>query len=94
MVKQVLEALRQQSMLFAGLPETVRVPGHGGHPAVDALPLEEASVDDLDFVLQDLDNKITAARQQALVLKRLRDQARIRGAVDSDTLGAIFGWEG
>lgn len=94
MVNQVLEVLRKQSMLFADLPETVRVPGHGGHPAIDALPLEEASVDDLDRALQDLDNKITAARQEALVLKRLRDQARIRGAVDSDTLGAIFGWEG
>lgn len=93
MVNQVLESLRQQSMLFAGLPETVRVPGHGGHPAIDALPLEEASVDDLDFVLQDLDHKIAAARQETLALQRLRDQARMRGAVDSDTLGAIFGGE-
>lgn len=93
MVNQVLKALRQQSMLFADLPETVRVPSHDDHPAVDALPLEEASVDDLDFVLQDLDHKIAAARQQALALQRLRDQARMRGAVDSDTLGAIFGGE-
>lgn len=93
MVNQVLEALRKKSMLFADLPETVRVPGHGDHPAIDALPLEEASVDDLDFVLQDLDHKIMAARRQAVVLKRLRDQARIRGAVDSDTFGAIFGGE-
>lgn len=93
MVKQVLEALRQQSILFADLPETVRVPGHGDHPAIDALPLEEASIDDLDLALQALDHKITVARQQALVFQRLRDQARIRGAVDSDTLGAIFGGE-
>lgn len=94
MLNQLLESLRQKSMLFADLPETVRVPGHGGHPAIDALPLEEASVDDLDLALQELDNKIMAARQQALALQRLRDQARSRGAVDSDTLGAIFGWEG
>ena len=94
MLNPLLESLRKKSMLFADLPDSVRVPGHGGHPAIDALPLEEASVDDLDLALQDLDNKITAARQQALALKRLRDQARIRGAVDSDTLGAIFGWEG
>ena len=94
MLNQLLESLRQKSMLFADLPDSLRVPGQGGHPAIDALPLEEASVNDLDFALQDLDNKITAARQQALALKRLRDQARIRGAVDSDTLGAIFGWEG
>ncbi len=94
MVNQVLEVLRKQSMLFADLPKTVRVPGHGDHPAIDALPLEEASIDDLDLALQALDHKITAARQQALVFQRLRDQARIRGAVDSDTLGAIFGWEG
>ena len=93
MVNQGLEALRKKSMLFADLPETVRVPGHGGHPAIDALPLEEASVDDLDLVLHELDHKITASHQQALVLQRLRDQARIRGAVDSDTLGAIFGRE-
>ena len=93
MVNQVLEALRKQSMLFADLPDSVRVPGHGDHPAIDALPLEEASIDDLDLALQALDHKITAARQQALVLQRLRDQARIRGAVDSDTLGAIFGRE-
>ncbi|HRF73948.1 MAG TPA: hypothetical protein PL117_14360 [Accumulibacter sp.] len=93
MVNQVLESLRKQSMLFADLPETVRVPGHGGHPAIDALPLEEASVDDLDLALQDLDHKIAAARQQAVALQRLRDQARIRGAVDSDTLVAIFGRE-
>ncbi|WP_291988446.1 hypothetical protein [Candidatus Accumulibacter sp. ACC007] len=92
-MNQVLEVLRKQSMLFADLPETVRVPGHGDHPAIDALPLESASVDDLDLALQELDHKIMAARQQALVLQRLRDQARIRGGVDSDTLGAIFGWE-
>ena len=94
MLNPLLESLRQKSMLFADLPETVRVPGHGDHPAIDALPLEEASIDDLDLALQALDHKITAARQQALVLQRLRDQARIRGGVDSDTLGAIFGWEG
>ncbi len=93
MVNQVLEALRKQSMLFADLPDTVRVPSHGGHPAIDALSLEEASVDDLDLALQDLDDKITDARRQAVALKRLRDQARMRGAVDSDTLGAIFGRE-
>ena len=93
MVNQVLEALRKQSMLFADLPDSVRVPGHGDHPAIDALPLEEASIDDLDLALQALDHKIAAARQQALVLQRLRDQARIRGGVDSDTLGAIFGRE-
>jgi len=91
MVNEVLESLRQKSMLLADLPDSVRVPGHGGHPAIDELPLEEATVDDLDFALQDLDNKIKAARQQALALKRLCDQARIRGAVDSDTLGTIFG---
>ncbi|MBK8084273.1 MAG: hypothetical protein IPK28_10935 [Devosia sp.] len=93
MLNQLHESLRQKSMLLADLPDSVRVPGHGGHPAIDALPLEEASVEDLDFALQDLDHKITAARQQALALKRLRDQARIRGAVDTDTVGAIFGGE-
>ena len=44
MVNQVLEALRKQSMLFADLLDSVRVPGHGDHPAIDALPLEEASI--------------------------------------------------
>ena len=94
MVNQVLEVLRKHSMLFADLPETVRVPGHGNHPAIDALPLEEASVDDLDLALQGLEDDLSEATRQFLVLKRLRDQARMRGAVDSDTLGAIFGWEG
>ena len=93
MLNQFLESLRQKSLLLADLPDSVRVPGHGGHPAIDALSLEEASVDDLDLALQDLDDKITDARRQAVALKRLRDQARMRGAVDSDTLGAIFGRE-
>jgi len=93
MLNQLHESLRQKSMLLADLPDSVCVPGHGGHPAVGALPLEEATVEDLDFALQALDNKITAARQQALALKRLRDHARIRGAVDTDTVGAIFGGE-
>jgi len=93
MLNQLHEALRQKSILLPDLPDSVCVPGHGGHPAVGALPLEEATVEDLDCALQALHNKITAARQQALALKLLRDQARIRGAVDTDTVGAIFGGE-
>ena len=90
----LLESLRKKSMLFADLPETVRVPGHGGHPAVDALPLEEASVDDLAFAIQGLENEISEVIHQASALKRLHDQARIRGAVGTDTVGMIFGQEG
>ena len=93
MLNDVLESLRKKSMLFADLPETVRVPGHGNHPAIDALPLEEASVDDLDLALQGLEDDLSEATRQFSVLKRLRDQARMRGAVDTDTLGAIFGEE-
>jgi len=93
MLNQLHESLHQQSMLLTDLPDSLCVPGHGGHPAIGALPLEEATVEDLDFALQALHNKITAPRQQALALKLLRDQARMRGAVDTDTVGAIFGGE-
>ena len=93
MLNPLLESLRKKSILFAALPETVRIPGHGGKPSIDGLHLAAASVDDLAFAIQGLDQEITGVIRQLSALKCLHDQARIRGALGTDTVGMIFGQE-
>ena len=40
MLKTLIEALRKKFISLSDLPETIRVPGHGGRPTIDGLRLE------------------------------------------------------
>ena len=59
MFKTLIESLRKKSISLSELPDTVRVPGHGGNPTIDGLRLDDASVDDLAFSIQDLESELS-----------------------------------
>jgi hypothetical protein len=93
MLNTFIELLRKKSVWLSDLPATIRVPGHGGKPTIDGLQIEEASVDDIAFAIQGLEYESSAISGQLHALKRLHDLARNRGALGTDTVGAIFGGE-
>lgn len=93
MFKSIIESLRKKSLSLSDLPETIRVPGHGGQPDIDGLRLEDASVDDLAFAIRGIADKTSILISQESALRRLHDLARARGAVGTDTVARIFGGE-
>ena len=93
MLKTFIESLRKKSISLSDLPDTIRVPGHGGRPTIDGLRLEDASVDDLAFAIRGISDQTSQLLQQESSLRRLHDLARSRGAVGTDTIKEIFGGE-
>ena len=93
MLKTFIESLRKKSISLSDLPDTIRVPGHGGQPTIDGLRLGDASVDDLAFAIRGVSDQTSQLLQQESSLRRLHDLARSRGAVGTDKVGVIFGGE-
>ena len=93
MFKNIIELLRKKSLSLSDLPETIRVPGHGGNPTIEGLKLEDASVDDLAFAIRGISEQAGVLLLQESSLRRLHDLARSRGAVGTDTVSKIFGGE-
>jgi hypothetical protein len=93
MFKTLIESLRKKSFSLSDLPETIRVPGHGGRPTIDGLRLEDASVDDIAFAIRGMSDQTSLLLSQESALRRLHDLARNRGAIGTDTVSAIFGGE-
>ena len=93
MLKTLIEALRKKFISLSDLPETIRVPGHGGLPTIEGLRLEDASVDDLAFEIRGIYDQTSLLLSQEAALRRLHDLARNRGAIGTDKVGEIFGVE-
>jgi len=66
------------------LPDSIRTSEMGelGHPL--AKPMASATVDDIAFATQALDDEISALLGRAAALKRLHDRARRGGALGVD----------
>ncbi len=93
MINLFIEALRTKALSLANLPTTIRVPGHGGKPTLEDLRTDDATVDDLAFALQGLEQQFSKLLDQSTALRRLHDMARARGAIGTDTVIEIFGGE-
>ena len=93
MFKNLLDVLRKKSITLSDLPDTLRVPCRGGNPTIDGLRLDDASVDDLAFSIQDLESELSHLCGRLSALRRLHDLARQRGAVGTDKVRVIFSGE-
>lgn len=93
MFKNIIESLRKKSLSLSDLPDTIRVPGHGGNPTIDGLSLGAASIDDLAFAIQGLEYELSVICRQLNALRKLHDVARNRGALGTDKVAEIFGTE-
>ncbi len=93
MFMSIIESLRKKSVSLSDLPESIRVPGHGGKPDIDGLKLEAASVDDLAFAIRGIAEKTSLLLSQESALRRLHDLGRSHGAVGTDTVASIFSGE-
>lgn len=81
-----LKRLRK-TLWMSALPDTIDVPLVGDTGGTLTKPIDEASVDDIAFTLQALNQQSSALHMQIDALKRVHDLARQAGAVG--TAGAV-----
>ncbi len=93
MLNSFIHFLRKKSVFLSELPSTIRVPGHGGKPTIDGLKIEDASVDDIAFAIQELEFESANISGQLHALRKLHDLAGNRGALGTDRVCVIFGQE-
>ena len=76
---------------FRYLPDTVRIPAlEGTRPDDVVRPLEDATLDDLAFAIQELDSENTKLLRRVRDLRDLYELARKRGALGASNLGDVF----
>lgn len=81
-----LKRLRK-TLWMSALPDTIDVPPFGDTGVTLTKPIGEATVDDIAFTLQALNQQSSALYRQIEALKQLHDLARRAGAVG--TAGAV-----
>ncbi len=85
MFSNPLKRLRKKSWLSA-LPDSIEVPPLGDR-AGETKAIDAATVDDISFAIQALNQKSSALYREIEALRHLHDLARKVGAVGSD--GAV-----
>ncbi|WP_031595370.1 hypothetical protein [Ferrovum myxofaciens] len=89
---QLLHQLRTRyAFSLRYLPETIRIPALEGHRADEVVrPMEEATVDDLSFAIQGLDEELSVQLRDLRNLRDLYELARKRGAIGTCTVAEAF----
>jgi len=75
-----LKRLREESLTLRALPEALTSPGS----TTRALPIGEATLDDLAITIMDLDAEVNALTERLRALRRLYELAREGGARGRD----------
>ncbi len=86
MSKEKLEKLIKDSFTYGHLPENIRIPALGDNHNEVIKPLETATLDDIAFAAQALDQESDALYSRLSALRRLYREARSRGALGSDNI--------
>ncbi len=85
MFSNPLKRLRKTRWL-AALPDSIEVPTVGSR-AGEIKPIETATIDDISFAIQGLNQKASALYREIEALRQLHDLARTVGAIGCD--GAV-----
>ena len=87
--------LRKASYALEDLPETIALPQRAGDEPREALPVVEATVDEIAFAIVEAERESTAAYRRVDALKRLHNLAREAGCIGTDrAAGAVMKKEG
>lgn len=86
------ERLRKQSPIYlSSLPDAVRIPALSPSRPDDVVrSLADATLDDLAFAVQALENEFSVIYRRCAALKDLYETARKRGAIGSTTVADAF----
>lgn len=71
---------------LSSLPESVHIPPLGDNQADITKPIEQATLDDIAFAAQALEQKTDALNSTLYALRRLYKEARAKGAVGADNI--------
>ena len=80
--------LRKASYALEDLPETIAFPQRAGDEPREALPVVEATVDEIAFAIVEAERESTAAYRRAAALQRLYKFAREAGCIGADRAAA------
>jgi hypothetical protein len=90
-----IEKLLKDTYLANNVPESIHIPPLGENLTDVTKPIEQATLDDIAFAAQALDQKADALNSTLYALRRLYREARSKGAVGSDNIvDAIIGKKG
>ena len=76
--------LRKSHYALEDLPETIAFPQHPGHETKQAMPVVDATIDDVAFAIVAAELESSAAYRRSSALQRLYKIAREAGAVGAD----------
>lgn len=86
MSKDKLEKLVKDSFMYSHLPDSIRIPALGDNHNEVTKPLELATLDDIAFAAQALDQESDALYGRLSALRRIYREARTKGALGSDNI--------
>jgi hypothetical protein len=90
-----LEKLLKDAYCASNLPENIHIPPLGANLIDTVKPIEQATLDDIAFATQALDQKADALNTSLYALRRLYREARSKGAHGSDNIiDALTGKKG
>ena len=90
-----IEKLLKYTYLANNVPESIHIPPLGENLTDVTKPIEQATLDDIAFAAQALDQKVDALNSTLYALRRLYREARSKGAVGSDNIvDALTGKKG
>lgn len=86
MFKQTLQKLVKDQFYAQHIPAFIRIPALGAIAEETNKPVSEATLDDLAFAAQALDQESSVIRRREMALKELYNEARKRGALGSENI--------
>ena len=81
-----LQKILKNEYMYSGLPDNVHIPPLGDNQADITKPIEQATLDDIAFAAQALEQKTDALNSALYALRRLYKDARAKGAVGADNI--------
>ena len=86
MFKSKFEKLLQDSYYGKNLPTHIHIPALGAIEEETTKPITEATLDDLEFAAQALDEESSALYRRIYAIRELHSEARKKGALGSENI--------
>lgn len=86
MFKPTLQKLVKDQFYAQHIPAFIRIPALGAITEETTKPVSEATLDDLAFAAQALDQESSVIRRREMAIKELYNEARKHGALGSENI--------
>ncbi len=89
-----IEKLMDAKYMCKDLPDSIRIPPIGDIETEVVKPIEEATIDELTFAAQALDNEYNAILDSVVAIRLLCKEARAKGALGCENIIAALSRKG